>query len=108
MSNDIPNIQKLGEESILVYIKCITHLRNLMIKDGKIETFNKLLLRYDRNGANIPLRITYLSETVFPKSHYSEEICNFFTEIICRLDYSNWSFVSMLPFKLRIVGFKFS
>jgi hypothetical protein len=92
----------LGKESILVYIKCIRHVRDLMIKAGKLEDFNKVLLEYTpKNGMNICLTIMRLADDF--GNPFLEEICNFLCELNFPLNYSNWEFTTLDPRSLKRV-----
>ena len=92
-------LDALREKSILVYIKCIKHLRDLMIKARKLEEFNKLFSEYTFNGHNISLRIISLYNLF--KGPYIDEVCNFLTELNFPLNFNNWSLTAITPHALR-------
>jgi hypothetical protein len=86
-------------KDVLLYIKCIKHLRALMIKDGKRDKFKQLVSRYDIDGCNFHQRIVTIFYGICPlfDCPFVEEIVNFLVEMECQLDYSNWNLMTIMP-----------
>ena len=91
----------IGPQSIFWYIKCIKHLKALMIKENKIDKFENLVSKYDASGYNFHHRIAILADFCDHENQFNGKVIKFLLDMECKLDVSNWDFLTIMPYLLR-------
>jgi hypothetical protein len=77
-------VQANGVKSLLQFMECITHIRNLMRNEGKHDEFKKLFLTFNENGDNIFGRLMDVRGFILKTRQFDKNIVEFMIDMEVR------------------------
>jgi hypothetical protein len=80
----VDKVRDNGVKSLLQFMECITHIRNLMRNEGKLDEFKKLFLTFDEHGDNMYGRLMNLKIHILDTEQFGTEIIEFMIDMQVR------------------------